>query len=223
MSPGGQFRVSLDRRRGAGPAGTRSTEARSVRMTTATGSKPPPSHLRGDRPAFVHRGGSGFPSGHRGDGALRKRYRPANVKAPKPTAPAPRLRPQPPPSARLRQLPARHWLSGPRRRCDGSADFGETEKRAQQRSASSGSVPLSGAQDLWADQPIAAPRRDPADLGAGSRPRAARRRACGTGGRMARASQEGLPYGYAQGATPHHQPQAVDGRVRGACVGCRQA
>ena len=76
---GAAGRHGNDRRRGrgAGLARTRATAARSVRIGHRGPAQcPPPNHLRGDRPAFAHQGGSGHPSGHRGAGALGGRYRP---------------------------------------------------------------------------------------------------------------------------------------------------
>ena len=92
-----------------------------------------PGHLRGDRPAFASSRRirlSKQASRRRSAPGTIPPTRPASVKAPKPTAPAPRLRPQLPAYARLRRRPARRWSLQPRRRFDGSADFGETEKRA---------------------------------------------------------------------------------------------
>ena len=71
-----------DRRRGAGPAGTRSTAARSVRIDNGNRLK---AHRRIISAATVPRSpleeGPGYPSGHRGAGALRERYRPRDPRA----------------------------------------------------------------------------------------------------------------------------------------------
>ena len=71
-----------DRRRGAGPAGTRSTAARSVRIDNGNRLN---AHRRIISAATAPRSpieeGPGYPSGHRGAGALRERYRPRDPRA----------------------------------------------------------------------------------------------------------------------------------------------